>query len=227
MVRRRRRIRRVKYTTVVVGVLALMAAASYGLVRGVLFAQHLWDEHHRHLASASTTAPPITTTTVPGPPACAPSQLAVYLSHWEITGGTLYEIVVVDETAGTPCSLSGYVDLSVTELNGGAISVPVHDDPTLGASAGASTTPVMMGSGQPAWFEVSYPVQCSTVLAPGQTPTGAPGQCYEGQALGVIVPRSTTPLSVPQPLSFTFGTTGFDVGPFGAGGPPNPPPVSE
>jgi len=226
IVRRRRFFRRARLGSLIVGVLVVISTASYGIVRGILFAEHLWDEHHRAVAAAATTAPTATTTTTPGPPPCATGQVAAYLSHWEITEGTLYEIIVVDGSAGTTCSLTGYASLSVADVDGGNLAVAVHDDPTLGAAAGASTTPVSLGPGQPAWFEVSYPVECTTILTSAQAATGAPGQCYEGESLGVIVPKATTALSVSQPLRFTFGTAGFDIGAFGTGSPPNPPPVS-
>jgi len=83
----------------------------------------------------------------------------------------------------------GYVGLSVTAPGGATLPSPVHDDSALGASAGASAVPVPVVSGQQAWFEFTYPVACSTLLAPGQVSAGAPGECYQGASLGVLVPH--------------------------------------
>jgi hypothetical protein len=204
----------------------VVGAAAIGIDRGVVFARHLWAEHHRPAAPPSTTTTTAaTTTTIAGPPRCASAQLNAYLYNWRITDGTLYEVVVLADTSATPCTLDGYVGFSVTAAGGGTLPAPVHDDPILGAAAGASAVPVTVVSGQRAWFEFTYPVTCATVLSPGQASSGAPGECYEGAFLGVIVSQATMALEVIQPLRFTYGTAGFTVGPFGSGTPPASPPV--
>jgi hypothetical protein len=76
-----------------------------------------------------------------------------------------------------------------------------------------------------AWFELTYPVACATVLADGQPASGATGECYRGASLGVVVPRATAAVEVAQPLGFTYGVAGFAAGPFGLGTPPSSPPV--
>jgi hypothetical protein len=224
LVRHRRRVRRAKVASLAVLTVVLVGAAAFGIDRGVVFAHHLWAEHHRPVTapSASTTT---TTTTVPGPPRCAPTQLNAYLYDWRITAGTLFEVVALANTSASPCTLAGYVGLSVTAPGGATLPGPVHDDPALGGAAGTSTVPVPVMSGQRAWFELTYPVACASVLAQGQQPSGAPGQCYEGGSLGVLVPQATAALEVTQPLRFTYGTAGFAVGPFGSGTPPSSPPV--
>jgi hypothetical protein len=226
MVRRRRRWRRARIISLAVALLGLSAAAAYEIDRGVVVTIHLWDEHHRHVAAASTpTTAPATTTTIPGPPPCTTTQVTAGLSHWHIVGDTLYEIVVLDDPSGTPCTLTGFATLGVDAPDGTSLPAPVHDDPTLGASAGASTSPLTMGTGQQGWFELSYPVDCTTVLLAGQASSGAPGQCYRGASLGVLLAQSPAASPVSQPLGFTYGASGFDVGPFASGAPPDPPPV--
>ena len=225
MVLRRRRERRAKIASLVVLVLITASAAAFGVDRGVVFAHHLWAEHHRP-APAPTTTTTTTTATIPGLPRCASAQLEAYLYNWQILSGTLYEVVAVDDTSTAPCTLAGYVGLSVAAPGGGTLPAPVHDDPTLGAGAGTSVTPVPVAPGQRAWFEFTYPVTCATVLSPGQVSSGAPGDCYQGASLGIIVPQATTALDVMQPLHFTYETSGFTVGPFGSGTPPRSPPVA-
>jgi Protein of unknown function (DUF4232) len=232
IVRRRRRLRWMKIASVGLLALATVGAVAFGVDRAVAEAEHLFDKHHHQNASRSATSTtikkvvPTTTSTVSGPPHCAGSQMEAYLYHWIESGPTLYEIVALTNASGSACNLSGYVSLSVSASGGGSVPAPVHHDPSLGASAGASGTPVSLAPGQQAWFEFSYIVDCSTVLSQGQPSSGAPGECYQGSTLGVIVPQSFVPLDVPQPLGFTYGTSGFDVGPFGSGTPPASPPVS-
>jgi len=226
MVRRRRRERQAKIASLSVLVLIAASAAAFGIDRGVVFARHLWAEHHRPApASSATTTMATTTTTIPGPPRCASTQLNAYLYNWQILAGTLYEVVAVADSSGAPCTMAGYVGLSVSAPGGGTLPAPVHDDPTLGAGAGTSVAPVPLLPGQRAWFEFTYPVTCVTVLAPGQEPSG-PDACYEGATLGVIVPQATQALDVTQPLRFTYGISGFTVGPFASGTPPPSPPTA-
>jgi hypothetical protein len=230
LVSRRRLLRRLRFASLLVGGLTVVAAGTLGVYDGVGLVRRVWDAHHRRpLAAlsrtAKRTATSTTTTSASGPPACTAGQAAAGQSHWQVTGGTLYEIVVLDATSASPCTLSGYAGLSPTAPGGATLSAPVHDDAGLGAQAGASTAPVVLGPGQPAWFEVSYPVTCTSVLASPRAPTGTPGQCERGGSLGVLLPQSTTPLDVAQPLGFTFAATGFDVGPFSSGAPPGSAPT--
>ena len=230
LVRRRRLLRRLRTGAKVAGGLVVLAALTAGATLSVEVVHRVWRAHHQpHAASASRTAERTATTTTttmtPGPAPCTSGAVEARQSHWQVTGGTLYEIVVLDGTSATPCTLSGYAGLSVTGIDGAAVAVPVHEDPNLGAPAGATPAPVALGSGQPAWFEVSYSVSCTTVLGPGQSASGAPGQCARGGSLGVLLPQGGAPLTVPQPLGFTFTTAGLDVGPFGPGAPPDSAPV--
>jgi hypothetical protein len=231
LVRRRRLRRRLRIGAGLVVGLAVLGAVALGGYQGVEVVRSVWQAHH-HPAAATrtakrTAAATTSTTTVPGPPSCTGASLAARQSHWQVTGGTLYEIVVLDDTSAAPCTLSGYANLSVTDLDGAILAAPVHDDPSLGARAGVTTAPVVTASGQPAWFEISYSVSCSSVLGPGQGPTGAPGQCYRGKSLGVLLPQADAALAVPQPLRFSFAPSGFDVGPFVTGAPPSSAPTNQ
>ena len=153
------------------------------------------------------------------------SQLHAYLYGWRINAGTLYEVVALPNASAVPCTMAGYASFFVASPGGGPLPAPVQDDPALGASGGASTAPVAVPPGQQAWFELTYPVTCGTVLTGGQQASGAPGECYQGASLGILVPRATAALTVAQPLRFTYGVAGFAVGPFGSGTPPPSPPV--
>jgi len=226
MLRRRRRERRTKLASLVVLVLVVAGAAAIGVDRAVVFVRHLLPQHHHHIASRVTPSTTVATTTIPGPPRCTSEQLQAYLFNWQITAGVLYEDVALADASSAPCTLAGFVGLSVIAPGGGTLPSPVSDAAGLGASAGASTTPVALSPGGRAWFELSYPVNCSMVLAPGQASSTAPGDCYQGATLGVVVPGATNTLDVDQPLSFTYGTAGFTVGPFGSQAPPSAPPTS-
>jgi Domain of unknown function (DUF4232) len=230
LVRRRRLLRRVRIGAKLAGGLAVLGGVVFGGYRGAEVVRTVWGAHHRRPAAVARTArrtTGTTTTTVPGPPPCTSTALAARQSHWQVVGGTLYEIVVLDDTSGAPCTVSGYANLSVAGVNGATLAPSVHDDPSLGAQAGASAAPVVMGSGQPAWLEVSYSVSCTSLLGPGQAPTGTPGQCERGRSLGILLPQTTAALAVPQPLGFSFATSGFDVGPFAPGAPPTSAPVPQ
>ncbi len=229
MARRRRWWRRTRRTLLVVGSLVVLGGLAYGVDNGVIEGHRLYVEDVEHHNGAvrpgvSTSAPAPTTITVPGPPPCTGTQLTGYLDHWQIVGGTLYEIIVLTGTSATPCSLTGYPGLVASGQGGTPPPAPVSDVATLGAVGGVSTPiPVSLASGAQAWFEVSYPVACSFVLAPGASATGAPGECYAGGSLQVTPPQSTSVLTIPQPLRFTYGTAGFQVGPFQGGPLPSSP----
>jgi hypothetical protein len=93
----------------------------------------------------------------------------------------------------------------------------------MGSSTGAAPAapaPVVVVPEARAWFELSYPNVCSVILTPGAAPTASPNACYEGKWLQITPPKTSSPLLIPEPLRFTYGTVGFDVGPFGSGTPP-------
>lgn len=227
IVRRRRALRRARLGALALVGLVVAGAAGYGVVEGIAYGRHLWSAINPKVTTPSvTTAPGSTTTSSAGPPACQSAQVDAYLSHWLITGGTLYEIVGLDDTSANPCTLAGYASLAVTSPDGGIVPALLHDDATLGSSGGAATTPLAMVAGQRAWFEISYPVSCTQILAPGATSSGAAGDCYQGTTLLVLSSSPGTGASVPQPLHFTYGASGITVGPFGAGTPPPSPPVT-
>jgi len=244
MVRRRRRARLAKIASLVLLALVLAGTAAFGVDRGIVFGRHLWARLHRPSPPTSTTttlysAPP---TTLPAPQ-CDDRQTNAYLYDWEITSGTLYEVVALTNTSSSPCSLAGYATLVATDQNGAALPSPNHAQASLGAGAGASPTPVLLTPDGQAWFEFSYPVTCSQVLVPGPTEAVVPGDCFEGATLAVSVSgggtttagttagtttggAATTTLDVRQPVRFTYGVEGFAVGPFASGTPPASPPVS-
>jgi len=230
MARRRRRWRRIRRGLLVVCAAGVAVGLGYGIDRLAIVGHRLYVEDVEHdngippvTAPPSTTA---TTTTTPGPPACTASQLNASLSHWQIADDTLYEIIVLTDTSGVPCTLTGYPGLGASGSDGAALPGPVSDVATLGSVTGAGAfPPVALGPGTQAWFEVSYSVACSVVLPPGVPATGTSDQCYAGADLQVVAPRATSALLVPQPLRFTYGTAGFQVGPFQGGALPLSPPL--
>jgi hypothetical protein len=231
MARRRRWWRRTRRTLLVICAAVVAGGLAYGVDRLAIVGHRLYVKYVEHgpgvvPVAAPTSVPATTTTTVPGPPPCASQQLNASLSHWQIAASTLYEIVVLTNVSGAPCSLLGYPGLGASGPSGAALSAPVSDVATLGAVTGVSaSTPVVLDPGAQAWFEVSYSVSCSVVLVPGETPTGAANECYEGTDLQVMPPHAASALLVTQPLRFTYGTAGFQVGPFQGGPLPSSPPL--
>ena len=104
---------------------------------------------------------------------------------------------------------------------------PAQQVATLGVTAGTSPGTVTVGPQLRAWFELSFPNTCNQILLPGAVPGSAAGACYAGTTLQVIPPRSQSALLVYEPLRFTYGATGFQVGPFQSGSPPPSPPVPQ
>ncbi len=230
MARRRRWRRRTRRTLLVVCSLVVLGGLAYGVDRGVIVGHRLFVghvEHHNGVGLPAESVPvPATTTTVSGQPPCTTPQITGYLDRWQIVGGTLYEIIVLTSTLSAPCLLTGYPGLAASGQGGVIPPTPVSDVASLGAVGGASTpAPVILAVGAQAWFEVSYPVSCTVVLAPGTPATGAQGECYAGGSLQVTSPQATSALTIPQPLRFTYGTAGFQVGPFQGGPPPPSPPI--
>jgi uncharacterized protein DUF4232 len=226
MVRHRRMVRRMKITSVVLLALVVGAAVAFGIDKGISFGRHLWAEHHRPApppASTTTVFAP-STTTIPGTP-CSSAQLNAYLYNWRITSGTLYEVVAVTSRSSTPCTLAGYPMVVATGQDGGALPSSNRPVVSLGVPTATSPAPVTVSAGQGSWFEFSYPVNCTTILAPGSQTSVVPGDCFQGTTLGVFVSQGATALAVNQPLQFTYGVAGFSVGPFQQGIPPSSPPV--
>jgi|GEM_PF-2270491 len=229
-VRRRRMIRRVRRTLFVVGAVVLVGGAAFGVDRMVVALHRYYGSHS---STTSTVAPTAssnpTTTTAPGPPACASAALSAYVYDWQGTSSTMYETVTLTNISGSPCSLAGYPGLGVSAQNGTSLPAPTADVATLGGATGptsVSPTFLTVAPGTRVWFELDYPDTCYDVLQPGATSTDVPNACYAGTTLQVTPPRTTSPLLVSEPLRFTYGTAGFDVGPFVAGTPPRSPPVS-
>ena len=228
LVRHRRRVRRAKVASVTILVLLLGGGVAFGIDKGVAFGRRLWAEHHRPAPPTSTTTTLFTpsTTTVTGT-LCTGAQVNAYLYNWRITSGTLYEVVALGNRSSTPCTLAGYPTLTALGTDSQALPSPNRSDASLGVAPGAPTAPVALASGQAGWFEFTYPVICSTVLAPGPQSSVVPGDCFEGVTLGVSVAQGSTTLLVNQPLRFDYGAAGFTVGPFQPGTPPSSPPVTQ
>jgi Domain of unknown function (DUF4232) len=227
LVRRRRRARVAKVLGIVLAVVVLGGLAAFGIDRGVVYGRRLWAEHHRPAPPSVTTTTTfaIPATTITGPPLCLDSQVRGYLYNWRITSGTLYETVALEAASPTPCTLYGYAALTASADGGVTLPSPNSHVASLGATGAAQPSQVTIATGQAAWFELTYPVTCTTVLAPGPAASVSPGDCFRGSSLGVLVPGGTTPIAVTQPLRFNYGVAGFRVGPFWPGTPPGSPPV--
>jgi hypothetical protein len=230
-VRRRRRWRRLRMGTMAVVVAAAAVAAAYGIDRLVVVVHRFYDEHHHsapravgvthHVTAATTT----TTTTTPGPPRCASSQLIASVTNWREGNGTVEEEVGLTNISSSPCSLRGYPTLGAGAENGTPLAATNTDQIGLGSAGpfGVPPTPqlVSLDHEERASFALTFSNNCDTILTPGQSPFGVTNACYAGVWLEVTPPQGTSPLLVTQPVSLTYATAGFQVGPFVAGsGPP-------
>lgn len=223
-VRRRRQWRRVRVVGLVAGITIGLAAGAFGIDRMVVALQKYYatqPQARRSTGATTTTAP--TTRTAAGPANCVSGQLSGSVSNWQGINGTMFETVVLTNISLSPCLLQGYPGLGVNSQNGTALPAATQQVATMGSSTGESSpTParVVLPPEGRAWFELSYPDVCNQILTPGAIPTASPNVCYEGKWLQITPPRTASPLLVAEPLRFTYGTAGFDVGPFGAGSPP-------
>jgi hypothetical protein len=231
-VRRRQLWRRARVGALVAGATIAVGSAAFGIDRMVV-ALHRYYAGHPH-ASHTTTLPTVTsstTTAPPGPPGCVGAALTGSVANWQATAGTTYEIVVLTNISPSGCTLSGFPGLAANAQNGTALPAGARDVPTLGLNPGTTPpsgpAPVSVAPGSAAWFELAFSDVCSQVLTPGTAGTNVSGACYAGTWLQVIPPKTVSPVLVTEPLRFTYGTTGFDVGPFFAGTPPSSPPVGD
>lgn len=228
-VRRRRRWRRVRITLLVIVLAAVAGGAAVGIERLVVLAHKLYVEHHHPSARAAgggrtSTTLSTTTTAPPGPGPCGSPQLSAVVYDWRETDGMTQEAVQLTNISPTTCSLSGYATIGVSAQSGTPLPAPTTDLPALGTVPASSEVtsaqaPVTVAPRSEAWFELSYPDICDQVLTPGATPTGAPNECYPGNVLEVTPSKGTEALLVTQPVLLTYGTAGFEVGPFQAGTP--------
>jgi len=223
-VRRRRLWRRARVAGLVVSIAIAAGGAAFGIDRMVVALRKYYatPAHGNRVTSTSTSGGP-TTVTASGPANCVGGQLSGTVTNWAGISGTMYEIVSLTNISLSPCTLSGYPGLAVNSANGTALPAATQDVATMGASAGsapAGPTAVVVAPEARAWFELSYPDVCNVILTPGSAPTGAPNACYVGKWLQITPPRTASPLLVPEPLYFSYGIVGFDVGPFGTGTPP-------
>jgi hypothetical protein len=207
-----------------VTVVLVAGGAAFGIDRMVVALRKYYASpaHVTRAGDAPTSTAP-TTTTPSGPPDCVSGQLSGSVSNWQGINGTMYEMVSLTNISLSTCSLLGYPGLAVNSANGTALPAATQDVATMGFSTGvapASPARVVVTPEARAWFELSYPDTCDMILTPGSGPTASLNACYEGQWLQITPPKTSSPLLVPEPLRFTYGITGFDVGPFGTGLPP-------
>jgi len=223
-VRRRRLWRRARVAGLAVGVIVVVGGAAFGIDRMVVALRKYYASPPHSTRAADPTTSSVPKTTSPsGPPNCVGGQLSGTVTDWEGINDTTYETVSLTNISLSTCTLFGYPGLAVNSANGTALPAATQDVATMGASTGIATatpTAVVVGPEERAWFEISYPDVCDVILTPGSGPTASPNACYEGKWLQVTPPKTSSPLLVPEPLRFTYGIAGFDVGPFGTGSPP-------
>lgn len=224
--RHRRRIRRAKVASIVLLALVLAGVVAFGVDRGIAFGRRLWAEHHRPAPPPpiTTTVVSPSTTTIPGS-LCTNVQVNTYLYNWRISSGTLYEVVAVTNPSPSQCTLAGYPTVIATSQDGGTLPSSNRLVASLGVSTETAPAPVIVSASGGSWFEFSYSVACTTVLASGSQTSVVPGDCFGGATLGIVITQGAAALQVNQPVRFDYGVAGFSVGPFQAGSPPNSPPV--
>jgi hypothetical protein len=224
-VRRRRLWRRARRVILIVAVIVAVGGAGFGVDRMVVALRKYYatPAHTTRGTDAATTSTSPPTTTASGPPNCVSGQLSGTVTNWEDITDTTFETVSLTNISLSPCSLLGYPGLAVNSSNGTALPAATQDVASMGSSTGdalpAPSRVIVAPEGR-AWFELSYPDVCDVILTPGSGPTNTPNACYEGQWLQVTPPKTASPLLVPEPLRFTYGLAGFNVGPFGSGYPP-------
>ena len=227
-VRRRRTLRRIRITVLAVLITAAAGGAAFGIDRMVVSLHRYYAQPGPHHATSTTVAPAATTTTVSGPPPCVSGQLTGEVSNWREVSGTMFQAISLTNVSSVLCSLTGYPGLAANSSNGTALPASTQKVPSLGLSPGASAVPasqVAVAPGSRAWFEIAYPAYCAVVLHPGAGPTAEPNACYAGSYLQITPPSTASPLLVTEPLRFTYGTAGFQVGPFQTGPPPRSVPI--
>src|ERR1700688_654205 len=223
-VRRRRLWRSARKAGLVVIVVVAVGGAAFGIDRMVVSLRKYYaSPAHAAKTTNDPTSTSPTTTSRTGPPDCVSGQLSGTVTQWQGISGTMFETVSLTNISLSQCTLLGYPGLAVNSADGTALPAATQNVATMGASAGfgaPTPKPVVVAPEGRAWFEISYPDVCNLILTPGSGPTATPNACYEGKWLQVTPPRTSRPLLVPEPLRFTYGVTGFDVGPFGSGTPP-------
>jgi hypothetical protein len=241
-VRRRRRWRRLRVAVLVLLVTSVVLGAAVGIDRLAVAVHKFYDEHHHSSPpkkSAVTHGTSTTTTTAPGTARCTSPALSAVVSDWRDTGGAVEENVQVTNISATPCTVAGYPALAVAGQGGTLLPATNDDLATIGSSGTSGTTgttfpgpttlpvgttvpptPVPLAHGAVASFQFSYANICDHVLQPGQPATGVPNECYSGTWLEVTPAPGAGPLVVTVPLHLAYQTSGFEVGPYQAGGGP-------
>ncbi len=233
-VRRRRRRHRLRLALLVLLATTAVLGAAFGIDRLAVAVHKFYDEHHHSHPRATgptTKDTSTTTTTAPGPPHCGSAQLSAVVADWRNTGSAVEESVALTNISPTTCTLAGYPVLGAAAQNGTALPATNDDLATFGNPTTTGTTfptgtasgttvppgPVSLVHGARASFEFAYADTCTTVLAPGGQATGAANECYPGVWLEVTPTAGSSPLIVTVPVHLTYGTSGFEVGPFQAG----------
>ena len=227
-VRRRRLLRRIRITVLAVLITAGAGGAAFGIDRMVVALHRYYAQPGSH-HTTSTTGAPATTTTASGPPPCVSGQLTGEVSDWRQVSETMFETISLTNVSSALCSLTGYAGLAANSSNGTALPASTQKVPTLGSGLDGPASPpsqVPVGPGTRAWFEIAYPAYCTLVLQPGAGPTAEANACYAGSYLQITPPSTDSPLLVTEPLRFTYGTAGFQEGPFQSGPPPRSVPIS-
>jgi hypothetical protein len=223
-VRRRRLWRRARRVILIAAVIVAVGGAGFGVDRMVVALRKYYAtpaHTTRGTDATTTTSPP--TTTASGPPNCVSGQLSGTVTNWEDINDTTFETVSLTNISLSTCSLLGYPGLAVNSSDGTALPAATQEVASMGSSTGdalPAPSRVTVAPEGRAWFELSYPDVCDVILTPGSAPTNTPNACYEGEWLQVTPPKTASPLLVPEPLRFTYGIAGFNVGPFGSGYPP-------
>ncbi|HUI04552.1 MAG TPA: DUF4232 domain-containing protein [Acidimicrobiales bacterium] len=228
-VRRRRALRRLRITVLAVVITLAAGGAAFGIDRMVVSLHRYYAQPGPHHATSTTAAPPATTTTLPGPPPCVGGQLTGEVSNWREVSGTMFQTISLTNVSSALCSLTGYAGLAANSSNGTALPASTQKDASLGLTEdgpAASPAPVPVAPGTRAWFELAYQAHCAVVLQPGAGPTAEADACYAGSYLQVTPPSTASPVLVTEPLHFTYGTDGFQVGPFQPGPPPRSVPIA-
>ena len=187
-------------------VLRTRQAPAFGVDRGVVFAHHLWAEHHRPPA-------PTTTARSPGAPSLRRAE------HTCTTGGNPQRDPLRSRRRGRHVDRAvhaGRVRRPLGGRPGGRRrSPPGPRRPDPGRRGGDVGHTGAGGARAAGLVRVHLPgdlcdgaVTRAGVVRPSR---------YQGSLPRIIVPQATTTLDVMQPLHFTYETSGFTVGPLRVG----------
>jgi hypothetical protein len=235
-VQRRRRWRRARIALLSLAATAAVLAAAFGIDRLAVAVHKFYVEHHHTTPGVTVAKKGVTSTTattMPGPTHCDSPQLSATVTNWFESNGMVEEKVSLTNISPGSCSLTGYPTLGAVSQSGTPLPAPTNHLASLGGPATVGNTvpsgPVILVHDARASFALSFANVCDNVLVPGSPATGTPNECYAGSWLEVTPPQATSSLLVTEPLRLTYGTAGFQVGPFEVGDgqplPGQPPPT--